>query len=189
VLGVRAAHLRGGNLRDLIYTVEGEQTERRASAHRPAQARWGEGVRTFAPSGGSFWDGRQRLRTVTTYTFISLAIPSSPHSVCPPPPLATPHGPARAGPGAGRWSPVTLVLRSREGTELRLRRSVKGDGGGASEYRIDNAVKTWEEYDAALRSLRILPSAPPPDPPPPPLHGAPCLGPAVTHGPLSLVAK
>jgi structural maintenance of chromosome 1 len=83
VLGIRAAHLRGHNLKDLIYSVEGEKAEKKAS--------------------------------------------------------------------------VTLVFRTKEGREIIFKRTIKAEG--SSEYRIDDVVKSWEQYDEVLQGFKILTKA------------------------------
>ncbi|CAM8933284.1 unnamed protein product [Rhodiola kirilowii] len=54
----------------------------------------------------------------------------------------------------GRRAFVRLVYQMDNGTELRFTRTITGSGG--SEYRIDNSVVTWDEYNAKLKSLGIL---------------------------------
>lgn len=54
----------------------------------------------------------------------------------------------------GRRAFVRLVYQLSSGSELQFTRSITSSGG--SEYRIDGAPVTWEEYNARLRSLGIL---------------------------------
>lgn len=95
VLGVRASHLRGHNLKDLIYNVEGQPSPKTAS--------------------------------------VSLFFEQQP----------------QAGPGRR--------VSSGGGREVVFKRTVKADG--STEYRIDNLVKSWEQYDEVLRSFQILTKA------------------------------
>ncbi|XP_008364317.2 structural maintenance of chromosomes protein 1-like [Malus domestica] len=54
----------------------------------------------------------------------------------------------------GRRAFVRLVYQLASGSELQFTRAITG--GAGSEYRIDGASVTWEEYNAKLRSLGIL---------------------------------
>ncbi|CAN6554033.1 unnamed protein product [Malus baccata var. baccata] len=54
----------------------------------------------------------------------------------------------------GRRAFVRLVYQLDNGSELQFTRAITG--GAGSEYRIDGASVTWEEYNAKLRSLGIL---------------------------------
>ncbi|KAG2257972.1 hypothetical protein Bca52824_077266 [Brassica carinata] len=54
----------------------------------------------------------------------------------------------------GRRAFVRLVYLLDDGTELRFTRTITSSGG--SEYRIDNRVVNWEEYNGKLRSIGIL---------------------------------
>ncbi|RID47098.1 hypothetical protein BRARA_I03724 [Brassica rapa] len=54
----------------------------------------------------------------------------------------------------GRKAFVRLVYLLDDGVELRFTRTITSSGG--SEYRIDNRVVNWEEYNAKLRSIGIL---------------------------------
>ncbi|XP_048424196.1 structural maintenance of chromosomes protein 1-like [Pyrus x bretschneideri] len=54
----------------------------------------------------------------------------------------------------GRRAFVRLVYQLANGSELQFTRAITG--GAGSEYRIDGASVTWEEYNAKLRSLGIL---------------------------------
>lgn len=54
----------------------------------------------------------------------------------------------------GRKAFVRLVYLLDDGTELRFTRTITSSGG--SEYRIDNMVVNWEEYNGKLRSIGIL---------------------------------
>ncbi|XP_050107197.1 structural maintenance of chromosomes protein 1-like [Malus sylvestris] len=54
----------------------------------------------------------------------------------------------------GRRAFVRLVYQLDNGAELQFTRAITG--GAGSEYRIDGASVTWEEYNAKLRSLGIL---------------------------------
>uniref|UniRef100_A0A7N0UUA8 RecF/RecN/SMC N-terminal domain-containing protein n=1 Tax=Kalanchoe fedtschenkoi TaxID=63787 RepID=A0A7N0UUA8_KALFE len=55
---------------------------------------------------------------------------------------------------SGRRAFVRLVYQMDTGAELRFTRTITGSGG--SEYRLDNSVVTWDEYNAKLKSLGIL---------------------------------
>ncbi|KAI0510191.1 hypothetical protein KFK09_010791 [Dendrobium nobile] len=83
VLGVRSTHLRGAQLRDLIYASDDREKEQR-----------------------------------------------------------------------GRRAFVQLVYQMGNGSELLFTRIITGAGG--SEYRIDQKVVTWDEYNSRLKSLGIL---------------------------------
>ncbi|KAF3574086.1 hypothetical protein F2Q69_00061838 [Brassica cretica] len=54
----------------------------------------------------------------------------------------------------GRKAFVRLVYLLDDGVELRFTRTITSSGG--SEYRIDNRVVNWEEYNGKLRSIGIL---------------------------------
>ena len=54
----------------------------------------------------------------------------------------------------GRRAFVRLVYLLGNGAELQFTRTITS--AGASEYRIDGATVSWEEYNARLRSLGIL---------------------------------
>ncbi|XP_010519358.1 PREDICTED: structural maintenance of chromosomes protein 1 [Tarenaya hassleriana] len=54
----------------------------------------------------------------------------------------------------GRRAYVRLVYQLEDGSELHFTRSITSAGG--SEYRIDNRVVNWDEYNGKLRSLGIL---------------------------------
>lgn len=83
VLGVRSTHLRGAQLRDLIYASDDREKEQR-----------------------------------------------------------------------GRRAFVQLVYQMGNGSELLFTRTITGAGG--SEYRIDQKVVTWDDYNSRLKSLGIL---------------------------------
>ncbi|KAJ3677874.1 hypothetical protein LUZ60_001677 [Juncus effusus] len=84
VLGVRSGHLRGAQLKDLIYALDDKEKEQR-----------------------------------------------------------------------GRRAFVRLIYqRSADGSEIQFTRTITGQGG--SEYRIDNRVVTWDEYNSTLKSFGIL---------------------------------
>ncbi|KAG0474701.1 hypothetical protein HPP92_014387 [Vanilla planifolia] len=83
VLGVRSTHLRGAQLRDLIYASDDREKEQK-----------------------------------------------------------------------GRRAYVQLVYQMGNGSELLFTRAITGAGG--SEYRIDQRVVTWDDYNAKLKSLGIL---------------------------------
>ncbi|KAL4587005.1 hypothetical protein LXL04_011654 [Taraxacum kok-saghyz] len=55
---------------------------------------------------------------------------------------------------SGRRALVKLVYRLEDGTELLFTRTITSAGG--SEYRIDNRVVNWNDYNARLKSLGIL---------------------------------
>ncbi|KAJ0246997.1 Structural maintenance of chromosomes protein 1 [Hirschfeldia incana] len=54
----------------------------------------------------------------------------------------------------GRRAFVRLVYLLDDGVELRFTRTITSSGG--SEYRIDNRVVNWEEYNGKLKSIGIL---------------------------------
>ncbi|XP_024965510.1 structural maintenance of chromosomes protein 1 [Cynara cardunculus var. scolymus] len=54
----------------------------------------------------------------------------------------------------GRRAYVKLVYRLGNGTELLFTRTITGAGG--SEYRIDDRVVNWDDYNGRLKSLGIL---------------------------------
>ncbi|PKA58748.1 Structural maintenance of chromosomes protein 1 [Apostasia shenzhenica] len=54
----------------------------------------------------------------------------------------------------GRRAFVQLVYQMGNGSELQFTRTITGAGG--SEYRIDQRVVSWDEYNARLKSLGIL---------------------------------
>ncbi|CAL8178356.1 unnamed protein product [Prunus armeniaca] len=54
----------------------------------------------------------------------------------------------------GRRAYVRLVYQLANGSELQFTRAITGSAG--SEYRVDGASVSWEEYNAKLRSLGIL---------------------------------
>ncbi|KAG0447937.1 hypothetical protein HPP92_028092 [Vanilla planifolia] len=83
VLGVRSTHLRGAQLRDLIYASDDREKEQK-----------------------------------------------------------------------GRRAYVQLVYQMGNGSELLFTRAITGAGG--SQYRIDQRVVTWDDYNAKLKSLGIL---------------------------------
>lgn len=86
VLGVRSGHLRGAQLKDLIYAFDDREKEQR-----------------------------------------------------------------------GRRAFVRLIYRQTDNgseNEIQFTRTITGQGG--SEYRIDNRIVTWDEYNAKLKSFGIL---------------------------------
>ncbi|KAI3903802.1 hypothetical protein MKW92_009498 [Papaver armeniacum] len=57
--------------------------------------------------------------------------------------------------GDNRKAFVKLVYQLSSGIELQFTRSISSSGGG-SEYRLDDNVVTWDEYNYKLKSLGIL---------------------------------
>ena len=57
----------------------------------------------------------------------------------------------------GRKAFVKLIYHTGSGEELRLTRGITA--AGASEYRVDDRVVTWDEYSNRMKSLGILAKA------------------------------
>ena len=49
---------------------------------------------------------------------------------------------------------VTAVFETSDGTEILFTRTITGKGG--SQYRLDQKVVTWDEYNAKLESLDLI---------------------------------